>query len=75
MERDSMIYVKPLTISIPKDSAVEIERHYQMNKDLLVYLESPNCRKFMQESDRLNKLKMATERFKAILMYKAFNPS
>ena len=75
MQRDCVIPVKCLTISIPKDSAIDIERRYQMNKDLLVYLESPNCRKFMEESERRAKLKMATERFRTVLMYKAFNPS
>jgi len=76
MDYNSVFPVQPLkmTISIPKENHYEMKNRYHMNKDLLVYLESPNCRKYMTESERRLKLKQATERFRDILIYKAFNP-
>ena len=74
---DSSIFsMQPLkmTISIPKENHYDMEARYRINKELLVYLESPNCRKYMTESERRQKLKQATERFRNILIYKAFNP-
>ena len=76
MEHDSVFPMKALnlTINIPKASHYDMENRYHMNKQLLVYLESPNCRKYMTELERREKLKVVTERFRNILIYKAFNP-
>jgi hypothetical protein len=76
MEQDSVFPMNPvtLTISIPKVNHYDMQSRYHINKELLVYLESPTCRKYMTESERRVKLKSATERFRNILLYKTFNP-
>ena len=76
MEHDSIFPMQPirLTINIPTVSHYDMEIRYRINKELLVYLESPNCRKYMTETERRQKLKLATEQFRNILIYKAFNP-
>ncbi len=65
---------KMLTIKLPKEDHAVMQERYHINKQVLVYLHSPNCRKYMTESERLQNVKLATERFQKILMYKAFNP-
>jgi hypothetical protein len=74
MNNDYIMRPTILTISIPNDNHENMRNKYYMIKSLLVYLESANCRKYMQESDRRQKMKVVTEKFRDVLMYKAFNP-
>jgi hypothetical protein len=59
-------------ITIPPNDMDLIEERLCLLKKLLVYLETPTCRKFMDEAERREKIKSATEHFRRLLQYKAY---
>lgn len=61
------------TIKIPEDNVVVVEDKLRLLKQLLVYLETPICRKLMKEEERRQKIKNATEHFRRLLMYKSYD--
>ena len=59
-----------LTLSIPKLDMNRVQEKISHLKQLLAYLETPNCRKFMHPMERLEAIKRATVNFRNILQLK-----
>jgi hypothetical protein len=70
---DEPVKLGPFKIRIPSEDVSRIEDKLLILKDLLVYLETPSCRKFMEETERRNKIKSVTEHFRRLLQYKTYN--
>ena len=60
-----------LTIKIPNDDINIIEEKLRFMKQTLVYLETPNCRKYMEESVRRDLIVKTTEKFRRTLQNKS----
>ena len=61
------------TIKIQDDNIYIVEDKLRLLKQLLVYLETPECRKFMKEAERREKIKNATQHFRRLLQYKSYD--
>jgi len=61
------------TIKIPAENDIIVEDKLRLLKQLLVYLETPACRRLMEEEERREKIKNTTQHFRRLLQYKAYN--
>ena len=60
-----------LSIRIPKDNIDNINDDIRRVRERLIYLETPNCRKYMLESERRKLIRHTTEKFRALLSRKS----
>jgi hypothetical protein len=66
-----ILNMERLTITIPKYDINIIEEKLRFMKQTLVYLETPNCRKYMEESVRRDLIRSTTEKFRRALHNKS----
>ena len=72
-EGNSMNQPITFVIKIPEENVYIVEDKLRILKQLLVYLETPACRKFMGEADRRKKIKNTTEHFRRLIQYKSYD--
>jgi hypothetical protein len=60
-----------LSIRIPKDDIDSINEKIRLTRERLVYLETPNCRKYMLEGERRSLIRYTTEKFRGLLSRKS----